>query len=174
MSEQDGSSRRARGIFMFSIGRPRNAGKWLTILLACQLASCGTLLYPERRGQPAGRLDAGVVVLDGVGLLLFLVPGVIAFAVDFATGTIYLPPERPYAVAPAGRSWQTVQIPAAALTPQRLEVILGEQTGQSIRLEPGTYRAARINEIQECTPTAINDLQSSPGSSHVIFRGTSE
>ena len=53
---------------------------------------CGTILYPERRGQPAGKLDTDIVILDAVGLLIFLVPGVIAFAVDFSTGAIYLPP----------------------------------------------------------------------------------
>lgn len=34
-------------------------------------------------------IDPGIAVLDGLGLLLFIVPGVIAFAVDFTTGTIY-------------------------------------------------------------------------------------
>ena len=58
---------------------------------ASALAGCGTILYPERRGQSAGRLDPAVVVLDGIGLLFFFVPGVIAFAVDFNNGTIYLP-----------------------------------------------------------------------------------
>ena len=48
-------------------------------------------MYPERRGQRTGTLDPGIVLLDGLGLLLFFVPGVIAFAVDFATGAIYLP-----------------------------------------------------------------------------------
>jgi len=55
--------------------------------------ACGTLLYPERRGQPRGRIDPGVAILNGIGLLLFVVPGVVAFAVDFSTGAIYLPPE---------------------------------------------------------------------------------
>src|SRR5690606_1945709 len=68
----------------------RIAGTLLAGVAVAQ-ASCGTLLYPERRGQPRGQLDVGVVALDGVGVLLFLVPGVIAFAVDFATGAIYLP-----------------------------------------------------------------------------------
>ena len=63
----------------------------LVALLLLQLTACGTILYPERRGTADGRLDAGVVVLDAVGLLFFLVPGVIAFAVDFSTGAIYLP-----------------------------------------------------------------------------------
>jgi hypothetical protein len=37
-------------------------------------------------------LDWSVVALDALGLILFFVPGVIAFVVDFATGAIYLPP----------------------------------------------------------------------------------
>lgn len=62
-----------------------------TTALAAPLAGCGTLLYPERRGQKGGRLDTAVIILDGLGLLLFLVPGIVAFAVDFSTGAIYLP-----------------------------------------------------------------------------------
>ena len=52
---------------------------------------CGTIMYPERKGQSLGKIDPAVAILDGLGLLLFLVPGVIAFAVDFSNGTIYLP-----------------------------------------------------------------------------------
>jgi len=56
-----------------------------------QSVGCGTLMYPERRGQKGGRIDIGVALLDGIGLLFFLIPGVIAYAVDFSEGTIYLP-----------------------------------------------------------------------------------
>jgi hypothetical protein len=155
--------------------RNRFACKCLTVFLACQMASCGMLLYPERRGQPAGRLDAGVVALDAVGLLLFLVPGVVAFAVDFATGTIYLPPERPnfYSVA-GGQPLHTVRVNPADLTSQRLEAIVKEQTGQPIRLQPGTYQAARISEIQEFTPDVLKGLQANPVMTNVIFRGSAE
>ena len=59
--------------------------------LILNLTACGTILHPERKGQTSGRLDAGVVLLDAVGLMFFFVPGVIAFAVDFSNGTIYLP-----------------------------------------------------------------------------------
>ena len=58
---------------------------------AFTVVGCGTVLHPERRGQPAGPLDWKVVALDAVGLLFFFVPGVIEFAVDFNNGTIYLP-----------------------------------------------------------------------------------
>lgn len=64
----------------------------LVVALMVTTMSCGTIIYPERRGQPAGKLDIDIVILDAVGLLILLVPGVIAFAVDFSTGAIYLPP----------------------------------------------------------------------------------
>src|SRR5687767_12449428 len=57
-------------------------------------AGCGTILHTERCGQPHSRdLDWTIVALDGLGLLLFFVPGVVAFVVDFCTGAIYLPLE---------------------------------------------------------------------------------
>jgi hypothetical protein len=55
------------------------------------LNSCGTLMYPERRGSKGVKIDPHVAILDALGLLLFIIPGVIAFAVDFTTGCIYLP-----------------------------------------------------------------------------------
>ncbi|MEN8185153.1 MAG: hypothetical protein ABFS46_21735, partial [Myxococcota bacterium] len=59
--------------------------------LIFQLLGCGTILYPERRNQPTGQLDTDIVILDGLGLLLFVIPGVIAFGVDFVTGALFLP-----------------------------------------------------------------------------------
>ncbi len=157
--------------------KPRRhlALRYLTVLVAFQTASCGTLLHPERRGQPAGRLDPAVVVLDAAGLLLFFVPGIIAFAVDFSNGTIYLPPDRLYvSSAPTDQRMQTVQVEPGDLTSEKLEQILREQTGQSVRFQPGTYRATKINQIQDFTPAAVSELKSSSASTHVIFRGTAD
>ena len=67
------------------------------LAMVMPMVSCGTLLYPERRYSdiqvdPGGRrIDPAVAVLDAVGLLFFVIPGVIAFAVDFGTGAIYFP-----------------------------------------------------------------------------------
>jgi hypothetical protein len=72
--------------------KPRIVCLLLGCLLTLQLSSCGTLMFQERRGQEAGNMDPNVVVLDGIGLLFFIVPGLVAFAVDFSTGAIYLPP----------------------------------------------------------------------------------
>lgn len=66
----------------------------LIAALVSQVA-CGTLLYPERRSQkPTGRVDYGVVLMDAAWMLVFLVPGIAAIVVDFATGAIYLPDGR--------------------------------------------------------------------------------
>jgi len=48
-------------------------------------------LSPERRDRPInGRIEPLVTILNGAGILVGVVLGVIAFAVDFITGTIYL------------------------------------------------------------------------------------
>lgn len=59
--------------------------------LLVQLTACGTILHPERKGQKSGQIDPAIAIFDGIGLLFFFLPGVIAFAVDFSNGTIYLP-----------------------------------------------------------------------------------
>ena len=69
----------------------RRLGISLTLALAANASGCGLILYPERKGQKSGDIDATVAILDGVGLLFFLLPGVVAFIVDFHHGTIYLP-----------------------------------------------------------------------------------
>lgn len=75
---------------------PTTRRQWLFSSLAASTlsaaAGCGSILFPERSGQPrGGPLDWKVVALDGIGLFFFFVPGVIAFAVDFYNGTIFLP-----------------------------------------------------------------------------------
>jgi hypothetical protein len=64
----------------------------LSIATASLLSSCGTIIYPDRVHQKhRGKLDPAIIILDGIGLFFFIIPGVIAFAVDFSTGAIFLP-----------------------------------------------------------------------------------
>lgn len=63
----------------------------LAVALFTQLTACGTLFYPDRRGQIEGKIDPVVAAMDAIGILFFVIPGLIAFAIDFATGAIYLP-----------------------------------------------------------------------------------
>jgi len=66
----------------------------VSVTLITQMIGCGTLIYPERRGQISGQIDVGIALLDALWLLAFIIPGVVAFAVDFTTGAIYLPGKR--------------------------------------------------------------------------------
>lgn len=79
---------------MYLFGKTFNAGvvRLFILALLLNLAACGTIMHPERKGQAAGgQIDVGVAILDGIGLLFFIIPGVIAYAVDFSNNTIYLP-----------------------------------------------------------------------------------
>ncbi len=78
----------------------RVIGGVLAATLLTQLAACGTLFFPDRRGQIEGKVDPLVVGLDAIGILFYVIPGLIAFGVDFATGAIYLPNDQ-YTVAPS-------------------------------------------------------------------------
>jgi hypothetical protein len=108
------------------------------------------ILHPERRNQPSGgRLDWSIVALDGVGLLLFFIPGVVAFAVDFATGAIYLPPPS-YGDAgtPANNTpLVAVHVPLKELTPQRIEQVASEHVGRDVRLVHGRFMAAPLTKL---------------------------
>jgi hypothetical protein len=124
----------------------------IVVLLATLAAGCGTILYPERRGQPAGRLDFKVVALDAIGMLFFFVPGIVAFAVDFATGAIYLPPE-PYVIgAASGRlpppeEWVKVELPRTGMSQRAIERAIAERTGFAVELEAGEYQACPIDDL---------------------------
>jgi len=116
--------------------------KTIIVLLVFQLTGCGTLLYPERRGQIAGRLDVGVVILDAVGLLFFIIPGVIAFAVDFSNGTIYMP-ARPIIIQ------HSVELKQIKFDPKhtslaQIEKIIKDKTGYAVHLTQGDVRISRL------------------------------
>jgi hypothetical protein len=149
----------------------------LVLAASCAMnSSCGTILHPERIGQPPGRLDPGVVALDGVGLLIFLIPGAIAFAVDFYTGAIYLPPQ--YADAsksPAGELI-TIKVDPQTLTPERIEQVIREHTGHDIRLEPGSYTVARLDSVDQfdAAATRLASSDAPQPANAVIFRCQSE
>lgn len=149
----------------------------LCAAVAANSSSCGTLIHPERVGQcRSGRLDPAVVALDGIGLLVFFVPGVIAFAVDFYTGAIFLPPG--YCDAETNSEageYVTVQLDPASLTERDIELAILQRTGKSIQLEPGQYRAQRIKELPRFD-AAVEKLaqRGDDAPSAVIFRCQSE
>ncbi|MGH7127356.1 MAG: hypothetical protein ACREIV_02220, partial [Planctomycetaceae bacterium] len=115
-------------IWRWSLVRARGLCFVLAAAVALQAVSCGLLLNPERVGAPhSHRLDPAIVVLDAAGLLLFFVPGVIAFVVDFATGTIWLPYDEIGHLSPADvevRRLIRVQVDPDDLDQERIEQVV--------------------------------------------------
>ena len=103
----------------------------VALTLTTQLAACGTVFYPERRGQISGQIDPGVAILNGMGLLFYVVPGLIAFAVDFTTGAIYLPDER-YTLTP--EQMRQIVDEQGQLDPTRLQGLLQRDFSHRVEL----------------------------------------
>ena len=108
------------------------AGVVAATLLA-QLTACGSIFYPDRRGQIEGRIDPLIAGADAIGILFFVIPGLIAFAVDFATGAIYLPAGQSAQVAPQ----QLKQLVGAdgQVDPLALKALIETSTGHQLPLD---------------------------------------
>lgn len=104
----------------------------LTTTLVTQLTACGSIFYPERRGQISGEIDPGVAILNGIGLLFYVIPGLVAFAVDFTTGAIYFPDER-YTLAPE-RLQEAVDA-QGQVDPLKLQAILQQDLGLQLPMQ---------------------------------------
>jgi hypothetical protein len=117
--------------------RTRIMGGLLAVALTTQLSACGSIFFPDRRGQIDGQIDYLVAGLDAVGLLFYIVPGVIAFAVDFTTGAIYLPPGEHYSVAP--ETLRDTLDADGRVDPARLRTLIERETGRA--LPAGELRA---------------------------------
>lgn len=116
-------------------------------VLIVQLAGCGTLMYPERKGQKDGRIDAGVAVLDGLCLLFFIIPGVIAYAVDFSNGTIYLPGTARSSLDL--KSMKQVRFDPKHYTNATIERIIKTETGHTVKLDQDNIQISRLSSIDE-------------------------
>ncbi|WP_417747060.1 hypothetical protein [Rosistilla oblonga] len=120
-------------------------------LAATTLPGCGTIFFPERVGQPrGGPIDWKVVALDGVGLLLFVVPGIVAFAVDFYNGTIFLPSYN-YSQIESQRTDEllAVEIEKSDISQEKIEAIVSKHVDQEVELSAGKYRANPLPSMDQ-------------------------
>lgn len=128
-------------------GRLRWTSLVLLATMGLNFSGCGYLLHPERRGQRDGRIDAKIAILDGLGLLLFVVPGVVAFIVDFSTGCIYHPGGRRGSLDL--NDMKEVRFDPRGATPAMIERILLRETGLEIRLDGGTVRSIELDSLED-------------------------
>lgn len=106
------------------------------------LVGCGTVFHPERKGQQSGRIDPVVAIANGVGLLFFIVPGVIAYAVDFSNGTIYLPSGHTSAGVDALKLEENMDVAS-------LEKLLSDKSGKPVRLDDELLRVEEVASLDE-------------------------
>lgn len=120
----------------------------VTAAMAVQATSCGFLIYPERKGQRSGTIDPGVAILDAAGLFVFIVPGLVAFGVDFVTGCIYMPGGRRRAgndVEPLDRAY----LDPKKMNLASIEDAVQRATGKPVDLRSDAVRAVAVADIEE-------------------------
>lgn len=138
------------------------------------LAGCGTLLHKERVNRPhSGDLDWSMVALNGLGLILFFIPGVIAFVVDFHTGAIYLPSGpmamkpplagmdelagEPVSAADSGLAssgndrvvMKKIAVSTDELNLSTIKRAVSEQLGSPILLDESTSRVTELENLEQ-------------------------
>lgn len=111
----------------------RVIGGLIVAALLTQLTACGTLFFPDRRGQIEGRIDPMVAGLNAIGILFYVIPGLIAFGIDFATGAIYLPGGLTSQVDP--QDLQNVVDADGKIDAAKLKALIEVQTGRSLPLD---------------------------------------
>ena len=111
----------------------RVIGGLLVATLLTQLSACGTLFFPDRRGQIEGRIDPVVAGLNAIGILFYVIPGMIAFGIDFASGAIYLPGGLTSQVDP--QDLQNVVDADGKIDTAKLKALIEMQTGHSLPLD---------------------------------------
>ena len=109
---------------------------FITILsLLLQVSACGYILHPERRNKNNGnKLDFAIVALDSIGLLFFIIPGIIAFAVDITSNTIYLPSNGKKFSSANNSENLAIKIDGE-LTKEKIAAALKENLGIDVNLE---------------------------------------
>ena len=133
--------------------KKKNLFRRLLVAVVCcalllQISSCGYLLYPERRGQTGDKIDAGVAALDAIGLLFFIIPGLIAFAVDFTNGTIYLPPGKGSTREDSSIRWLALSIPEDKLDKEGIESFVSDYLGKPVSLDSSDVRVLQLDSAE--------------------------
>jgi len=114
----------------------------LTMVMVFELTACGTIFYPERKGQRGGHIDPVVAVADAVGLLFYFIPGIIAFAVDFSTGAIYESHGRHSSLTPDELKSVTEN---GKVNKQALNKILSQKFGQPINVDASNVQVKKFS-----------------------------
>ena len=109
----------------------------ILLLFLFEFTSCGSIIYKERVFKKhSRRLDPKVAIMDTILMVFFLIPGAIAFGVDFATGAIFLPRgKKAWSKLNSPDDITVIKVDPEKLNKEMLEKILSEYTGKKIILD---------------------------------------
>lgn len=113
-------------------------------------SGCGTLLYPERVGQRRGdfdNIDWTVVGMNTIGLVLFVVPGLIAFAIDFHNGSLFYPSGHYGQLQPS--ELKVKSFPTDNVSVAMVEEVISKEVGKPIRLQKGNFVSRRLTSLDQ-------------------------
>ena len=116
-----------------------------------QIAGCGTIFYPERRGQTIhGGIDPLIAITDSAWFLAYVIPGFIAWGVDLYTGAIYLPAgQKRLANQPDSMDFVVVKVDPIQLDQKMIEEIVSEHVGQKIDLNADHVQILKFKGADE-------------------------
>jgi len=130
---------------MKKLSRSRMVAVFAVAGLVFAAVSCGTILYPERKGQEGGDIDVGVLVMDCLWLIAGVIPGVVALVVDFSTGAIYEPS---MSVMANPDTKLNFRLRDPAPLDARVEVVLEDASGvEQVLMERELKTGAVIDEV---------------------------
>ncbi len=123
----------------------------ILVLFLFEFTSCGSIIYKERVFKKhSRRVDPKVAIMDGILMFFFLIPGAVAFGVDFATGAIFLPHGK--------KAWSTlnrpdeitvIKVDPEKLNKEMIEKILSEYTGKEIILDEQNLQVFTGGDIKK-------------------------
>lgn len=119
--------------------------------LVIQIAGCGTIFYPERRGQTVhGGIDPLVAITDSAWWLVYIIPGFIAWGVDLYTGALYMPSgQTRFTNQPDNQSMVVIKVNPKQLDQKMIEQVVSTQVGQKIDLDDPSVQILRFNDTTE-------------------------
>ncbi len=124
------------------------------------LAGCGTILYPDRAYQKErGAIDPAIAIMDGIGLFFFIIPGLVAYAVDFTTGAIYFPLD--HEPGDRERTLFDEHKSEVKLDQKEIERIVAEVSGKRINLAIDDVRVMELQSLDDFWP-AYRQLSERP------------
>ena len=93
-----------------------------------------------------------------LGLLLFVVPGVVAFAVDFGTGAIYLPSGSARLEHDKIQNMEVTKVDREALTQNEIQSLIAHKMGDTVDLTSPEVKVAEFSNSQEPNWQSISEM----------------